>query len=232
MEHVIMDDLGYKGLKIFRKTGGYAYGTDAVLLASFVRAKPSERAVDLCAGSGIIAVLVNGRTGAHVTAVEIDPELSELTRRTAAENAQQNVEAVSCDIADAPALLGCGRFDLCVSNPPYYADGESGDIATHQIACDIFAISRAAAALLRNGGRFFICYPAGKLAEAVYAIKSNGLEPKRLRLVKSTPAKEPYLLLMEAKKGGGTGLIIEDELVLRDCEGKDTKELKRIYHIE
>ncbi len=74
--------------------------------------------------------------------------------------------------------------------------------ATHDIAAPIKEITKAAAKLLKYGGKFFMCFPARRLCDAFTALSSAGLEPKRLRLVAGKPEAAPYLALIEAKKAG------------------------------
>ena len=56
-----IDDLQYKGLKLYQDTNGFCFGTDAVLLAAFARIRKGERIADICAGNGIIALLTTAR---------------------------------------------------------------------------------------------------------------------------------------------------------------------------
>ena len=83
-----------------------------------------------------------------------------------------------------------------------------------------------------RGPRFTPCATgAGSvwLAEAVCLFHDRGLEPKRLRLVQQRPGKEPYLFLLECRKGGGAGLVVEETLVLTDGSGNYSLEMERIY---
>ena len=57
-----------------------ADGTDAVLLAACVSAKPGEVVADLGAGTGAVGIMVGLRTGADLLLVERDPDLAELCR--------------------------------------------------------------------------------------------------------------------------------------------------------
>ena len=92
--------------------------SDAWLLAHYIAAEevPSRASVlDLCTGSGILA-LAAARVGAsRVLAVDISRRAVLATRLNAALNGLA-VQAVRGDLFDAVAGQ---RFDLIVSNPPY-----------------------------------------------------------------------------------------------------------------
>ena len=51
------DDLQLDGLKIIQSKDGYKFSTDSVLLANFAKAKASDKYLDLCSGSGVVAIL-------------------------------------------------------------------------------------------------------------------------------------------------------------------------------
>ena len=58
---------------------GASFGSDALLLARFARPKPMDRALDLCSGCGIVALVWHdeGHRG-PCTALELDPAASAL----------------------------------------------------------------------------------------------------------------------------------------------------------
>ena len=83
------------------------------------RAAPC-RVLDLCTGSGAIAIaLARELPAAQVVATEISPEAAALARR----NAERNGVADRVDVrtGDLWAPVAGERFDLIASNPPYIA---------------------------------------------------------------------------------------------------------------
>ena len=71
--------------------------------------------LDLCTGSGAIAITINKETGAKVVAVDISSEAISLARENANEN-QAQVEFIQSDMF---SNLEDRKFDLIISNPPY-----------------------------------------------------------------------------------------------------------------
>lgn len=236
-----IEDLQYKGLRIIQSGEGFRFGTDSVLLAGFARVGAKDRVIDLGSGTGVIAILLQGRTGASLTALEIQPVQCDMARRSVEMNGQP-IEVVEADMRTAHEALGRGRFDAAVCNPPYYradggrisrkGEGEYEGAATHELFCSLREVSESASRLLRFGGKLFICCPVERLSEAFCALSENSLEPKRLRLVSARADKLPYLALIEAKKGAAPGLKLESELTVTEADGSLTAEARRIYHIE
>jgi tRNA1(Val) A37 N6-methylase TrmN6 len=60
-------------------------------------------------------------------------------------------------------------------------------------------------------------------------MKSYKVEPKRLRLVAKTTDKEPWLVLVEGRLGGGEGLRVMPTLYLYNEKGELTEEMLGIY---
>lgn len=128
--------------------------------------------VDLCAGSGAIALAVaHEHPGARVVAVERLPgALAWLRRNAAAQATERNAASSSVKIVEGDATSGAiladldGRVDLVLCNPPYVpsASPVAPEVAAHDPAPAVFAgadglavirgIVTRAAALLRPGG--------------------------------------------------------------------------------
>jgi release factor glutamine methyltransferase len=86
-----------------------------------IAARPTPVVVDLCSGTGAIALSVaEEHPGARVYAVENDPGALAWLRR----NARDEVAVVAADATD-PATLSTvdGQVDLVLCNPPYVPDG-------------------------------------------------------------------------------------------------------------
>ncbi|MDY6367016.1 MAG: peptide chain release factor N(5)-glutamine methyltransferase, partial [Clostridia bacterium] len=87
----------------------------------------SKTVLDLCTGSGAIAIAVNLKTGAKVFASDISSDAISLAKENAhALNA--NVNFVQSDMFSEFKKTG-GKFDVIISNPPYI---KTDDICTLQ----------------------------------------------------------------------------------------------------
>ena len=95
-----IDDLQLKGLKVIQDKNGFCFGIDAVLLANFAKVKKRARVVDLGTGTGIIPVLIAGKSEAEkIVGVEIQEEVWEMANRTVKLNdLQDRLEIVKGDI--------------------------------------------------------------------------------------------------------------------------------------
>lgn len=230
-------DLGRRGFKLIQMPGEEdCFSQDSVLLADFARVKPGSRVCDLGAGGGAVGMLLMARQPSiRCEMVEIRADLCQRAQRSARLNDVADSVRVHClDLRQAADHLGKGGFDLVVSNPPYHpvtADGmvPGRRLARQQLACSFDELSVVALALLRQRGRFCLCCPASQLLAAAQAMRSQGLEPKRLRFVSAFIDRAPYLCLLEGMKGAKPGLMVMPQLVQFESPGQWTREMTAIY---
>ncbi|MFF5179322.1 peptide chain release factor N(5)-glutamine methyltransferase [Micromonospora sp. NPDC000316] len=119
---------GFRHLELAVGPGVFVPRPETELLAGWGveqgRARPDPLVVDLCSGSGAIALAVAQELpGARVVAVERSSAALVWLRRNAAERAaagDRPIEVVEADVT-APDLLAdlVGRVDVLLCNPPY-----------------------------------------------------------------------------------------------------------------
>lgn len=185
-----------------------AFTEDPIRLVHFMRMGKKDRCADLGTGNGIIPLYAAALHGGKWTGLDICKEQLLLCRASAERNGA-DMEFIEGDVAEAPALLGRGCFDIVTCNPPYYT-GEEACINENRTRCrhgqGPEAFIQAAFSLLNNGGKLYICYKAKNLCPLLYLLRENRLEPKRMELVCSKGRGE--LVLLEAKKLAKTGMDI------------------------
>lgn len=98
------------------------------LCIDFLKNRTDKKTVDLCSGSGAIAVALDKISGAKVTAVEIDETAFSYLETNVKEN-NSSVKTVMADALEICETFADGELDLIVSNPPYI---KSADIETLQ----------------------------------------------------------------------------------------------------
>lgn len=235
-----LDDLQRNGYRIIQHPGRFCFGMDAVLLAGFACGgiRPGARVLDLGTGTGILPLLLAGRTeAAHLAGLEIQQESVDMACRSVRLNhLEERIAIVEGDIREADRLFAASSFDVVTSNPPYMI-GQHGlqnpeapkAIARHEVLCNFEDVARAAAGLLRPGGSFFLVHRPFRLAEIMGTLLKHGLEPKRMRLVHPFADREPNMVLLMAVRGGRSRLQVERPLVLFDGPGVYTEEIRELY---
>ena len=236
-EHETLDDLQWGGLRLIQNKKLFCFGTDAVLLAHFVRTRGEKVLCDLGCGNGIISVLLGGKNPQlTVYGLEIQPELQDLAIRNVRLNGLDNVHIIRGDIRQASKLLP--RATCVVANPPYDKPGtgilpqnESQRIARYELTVTFEELAASAAKLLGDGGRFYLIHKAARIEELLAQLSEKKLHAKELRFIHPTKDKEASLVLICAKKGGSAALRVQPPLVLYE-NGHYTPEVARIYQGE
>ncbi len=210
-EGEVLEEL-FADKKIIQNVNLYRFTSDSILLSRFARAKAGDVVADFCSGSGIVGLhfLCLNAHISGVTLFEMQPELADMAARTIEADGFLNARSVCCRIQDIGREYD-DKFSLVLCNPPYERGGPQ-NLAYHKAVCrkeitvTLPEIIRAAYRKLKYGGRFALINRADRLAEVMYLLKDNGLEPKRLQFVSGTPGGKPYLIMAEATKGGRPGL--------------------------
>ncbi|GFI10043.1 MAG: tRNA1(Val) (adenine(37)-N6)-methyltransferase [Lachnospiraceae bacterium] len=233
-----LDELHRNGWQIIQNSHKFCFGMDAVLLSGFARVKTGERVLDLGTGTGIIPILLRGKTeGRDFTGLEIQEESADMARRSVAYNhLEESVSIVTGDIKEAAALFGAASFDAVTCNPPYMTGNhglvnpkQSKAIARHEILCTLEDVVGQTAKVLRPGGRFYLVHRPFRLAEILTLLVRYKLEPKRMRLVYPFVDKEPNMVLIEALSGAKSRITVEKPLIVYKEQGVYTDEIYDIY---
>ncbi|MEE0421773.1 MAG: tRNA1(Val) (adenine(37)-N6)-methyltransferase [Lachnospiraceae bacterium] len=233
-----LDDLHRNGYKIIQNEKTFCFGMDAVLLSGYACVKEGERVLDLGTGTGIIPILLAGKTrGRHFTGLEIQHTSAEMALRSVAYNhLEDRIAIVEGDIREADKYFAPASFDVVTSNPPYMTGrhglvnpDEAKAIARHEICCTLEELIAQAARLLRVGGRFYLVHRPFRLAEIISKLVEYKLEPKRMKLVYPFVDKEPNMVLIEALRGGKPRITVEKPLIVYREPGVYTDEIYDIY---
>lgn len=234
-DEIRLEPLG-GGIRIYVNSD-YRFGTDAVLLADFAAPRVRESAADLGCGGGIIPLLwCKQPLQEPILGIDIQNDACHLAEQSAAESGvADRVRFLTLDLRNIRTLKNGGSFDVVTCNPPYRTGGggivNPGDaraIARHEITCTLKDVVTAAAYLLKSGGRFCLCQRPERLCDVLLAMRAGGVEPKRLRLVCQRPGAEPWLFLIEGKRGARAGMRVLPMLYLEE-NGRSSPEMEQIY---
>ena len=225
----------HNGFTLEIPEGAFPLSTDSVALASFTRLPKNAAVLDLCSGCGTLGVLLCAEhPDCSVTGIELDPQ----AHQAACTNAEANelshrLSSICADIRNIPTSLSPGSFRVCVSNPPYFSGGpksKATPLARRNDLCTMDQLMAAAARYLQYGGDFFLVHRPEQLAALFSCACKNGLEPKRLQLLRHRSDGPVTLVLVQCRKGGKPGLLWSEESLF-DPSGAPTDYYKHIYHI-
>ena len=141
-------------------------GTDGVLLGAWADCEGAKRILDIGTGTGLIALMLAQRnTEAKIHAVEIDS--------TATQRARSNfdmspwAERLDVECCAVQAFEPGEKFDLIISNPPYFVDSllppdAKRSTARHTHDLTFEELDKAVCRLLADDGRFALILPTAE----------------------------------------------------------------------
>ncbi len=215
-EFEVVEDMLIDNLKIVQDTRLYRFTSDSVLLSRFAEDRKGEIA-DFCSGSGIVAFHYHAlHKGRSYVLFEMQKDLCNLAQKTIELNGFDNFTVENVKLQEIPEKY-VEKFSLILCNPPYERGGLENDcyekaVCRKEITLTLAEIAKAVKKCLCFGGRLCMVHRADRLAEVCYTLKKENLEVKKLQFVKGKEGDTPYLVLIEAVKGGKPAVKI-----LPDC---------------
>jgi tRNA1Val (adenine37-N6)-methyltransferase len=228
----------FKQFKILQDKCAMKVGTDAVLLGSWVNTANANSILDIGTGTGIIALMLAQKSNAIIDAIDID--------NNAIEQAKENVAAckwrehihVHHISLQQFSLESDKKFDLIVSNPPYFIDSskafeESRTNARHTDQLPYNDLLKGVLNLLNPNGRFYVILPTKESEQFRDLAEENKLFLTKLTRV-ITRADKPekrWLMRFEfvRKSFSEDSIIIEKDE--RHSYTDEYKELTKDYYL-
>ena len=229
MNHDIFEDERIdqvnENIRLIQKKNGLTFGTDAFLLAAYMKPQKYALAAELGCGTGIISLLCASRSKfKFINAFEIQESFASLTERNIQLNSLGDCMTCCCaDVRDLSAATVGYEFDVVFSNPPYMLttsgkrnDSDAKYIARHEVCGGISDFCKAASRLLKHGGKFYCVWRPDRLSSLMSTLSDNKLEVKTMTFVHADEDSSPSMVLVCAVKGGAPSLKLSAPLILHE----------------
>ncbi|WKY48260.1 tRNA1(Val) (adenine(37)-N6)-methyltransferase [Eubacteriaceae bacterium ES3] len=235
-----LEDLGLKGLKIIQNPDFFCFGMDAVLLSWFStkEIKKNLKILDLGTGTGIIPLLIYGKSqNCLIDGLEIQAALVEMAQRSIKFNGLcEQIRIIQGDLKNINEGILPNTYDVVVSNPPYMRgsgglknERQTKTISRHEVACTLEDVIVTSKRVLKDHGRLYLVHRPERLNDIFFLMRQYGLEVKQLQMVHTKIDKEANLVLIEGRKSGKPGLVVNPPLIVYNDDGEYSEELRRIY---
>jgi tRNA1Val (adenine37-N6)-methyltransferase len=167
--------------------------TDAVLLGALAEANKPKHMLDIGTGTGVIALMLAQRfPDAYIEAVELDGQAALQAR----ENFEQSrfSEQLYIHHSAIQDFLPTDKFDLIVSNPPYFTAHLKGQLkernqALHTDTLPFDVLLSQVLRLLKDSARFWLILPPYESSLFQKLAREKNLFPRRIFSLKDSPNK-------------------------------------------
>lgn len=233
-----LEDLQINGAKIIQNHAYYTFANDPILLVNFARIKKNSVVVDLCSGSGIIALLVALKSQVNVVyGMEIQQVMADMAMRSVEINNLQNkVQIIQDRIQNYSTHLKKASVDVVFCNPPYFKVGSKKQcendiktIARHEVQVTLNEVVKVASELINSKGEFYLVHQVDRLQDICALCDKYKLAIKEMMLVQATQNKPPHLVLIKAVKDGANEVKILPNLILNNTNGSFTTKVIKMY---
>ena len=208
----------FKKFKIEQGNCAMKVGTDGVLLGAWAFIYNPKQILDIGTGTGLIALMLAQKfETAKITALEIDTLASnQASQNFKASNWYNRLTRINKSLQSFETLV---KFDLIVSNPPYFNNSEKNpdkqkQTARHTDTLSYYELIEKAFFLLSKTGAFCVILPYSSKDEFIKMCKINKLFLAKELAIKPTPSKEYKRVLLEFSKT--KALADNQELIIEE----------------
>lgn len=193
----------FKQFRIVHERSAMKVGVDGVLLGAWADVSGATRILDIGAGTGLIALMMAQRNStALIDAVEIEPAAFEESVFNIQQSPWRERIQVKCCPFQELVEKSILKYDLIVSNPPYFGNGvkaplESRAQARHADSLPMSELIVGIKRLLAKDGRAALVLPAESLQELKRLVSLNDLFLSRVCSVKPNPQKPVFRVLVD-----------------------------------
>ena len=194
-------------------------GTDGILLGAWADVDGASTVLDIGAGTGLIAIMLAQRSpSADIHAVEIDEQACAQAASNMANSPWgERLKAIHSSIQDY-AKLSPYRYDLIVSNPPFFSGGtfsnsQDKTSVRHTVKMPHGDLLVAVRTLLSGLGKFCAVLPNMEGLRFIEMAKRYGIYCTKMTAVKPLQDKSVERLLLQFEKLEKD--LVNNELVIQ-----------------
>ena|SRR4030043_872671 len=190
----------FKQFTVYQDKCAFKVGTDGVLLGACADISGVKHILDIGTGTGLIALMLAQRSDAEIVAIEPDLNSFEQACRnieTSKWGSRIKVEDTALQNYDP----GSVKFDLIVSNPPFFSDSlknpDHGKAsARHNDSLKNSELLEGATKLMAESGRFQVIMPYVEGNIFIAEAREHGLFCSNMLKIKPLPTSEIRRLIM------------------------------------
>lgn len=220
-------------ISILQPKNGYRVALDPVLFAKYIRVKPEDSVLDVGCGVGAVSLILKyNNPSIKVTAIDVNSTMCAFCRENARKNSLE-VSVINASIESAGEF--CGKFDVVVTNPPFF-EKESSRLSEKKLQANFETIPlrdwiHFCTKLLKHNGTFAMIHLASRLDEVLGAIKDKlgAIEVFPIYPKMHTDANR---IIVTGIKGRNSRMKMHSGLIVHKNDGEYTESVSKILRGE
>ena len=220
----------FKQFSVSDEHSAMKVNTDGVLLATWSHVPGKGRILDIGTGCGIIALILAQRSHCRIDAIDV--------HKGSVEDAFRNFEnspwpdRLFAYHSSLKEFAGSGRYDLVISNPPFFSKSllspeETKNIVRHDQSLRIQDLVEAAAKLLNRYGTFSVILPIQRFVDIDHTACRVGLHCRRKTLVFPRSGKPASRIMLEYSFNP-VQKVADDALAILNSDNSYTREYREL----
>lgn len=192
----------FKKFALFHHRSTMKIGTDAILLARWVEVTANDDVLDIGTGCGLIPLMLAQKGIKSADAVEIDKDSWEEAAQNFSNSAWKlRLSAINADVKVYAAHCE-KKYDLIVSNPPFYfgdniPEKAKKGLARHTNTLGYNDLLASVKKLLKPDGRFALVLPALESKTFLKEAENQGFFLQKEMKIVPIEGKEPNRINMQ-----------------------------------
>jgi tRNA1Val (adenine37-N6)-methyltransferase len=207
----------FKEFSLSQVANTHKVGTDAMLLGASINTGIYKTALDIGAGTGVLALMIAQRNPSlQITCIEIDKKSAEECTKNVNNSTWFNrINTIHTDFTQYDFQQ---KFDLIFTNPPYYftdnSSNESNERTKHISTDSLLNWLNKIADLLTTKGEFWVIWPSETSQKIIEMAFDLGLYvAKKITVYSKRNKLSRYILCFSRDKNEGLNV---EQLIIRN----------------
>jgi tRNA1Val (adenine37-N6)-methyltransferase len=194
------NNFNFKEFTIYQDKSAFKVGTDGVLLGAVADVTNKKKILDIGSGTGLISIMLAQRSVADIVAIEPDQEsYAQTCYNVSCCKWESRIEVINTDLQNYKP--GTGKFDLIVSNPPYFSNSLKNpdprkSAARHTDSLSSEDLLSGVSVLLAEEGIFQVIMPYIEGSVFIAEAQQYGLFCNNILKIRPLPTSEIRRLIM------------------------------------
>lgn len=205
--------------------------TEGCLLGAIPDTGTAGKILDIGSGTGLLALMLAQRSTARITTVEADKDsFLQAKENITASPWSDRITIHHSTIQDFAGECS-EKFDIIISNPPFYtnylpSDDLQRNLARHTFSLSMGDLVSVVKSLLDGAGLFYVLYPPYEAGIFAQLADRSGLYPSKNFIIRNKP--DGSIFRMITAYGRQKGTQQQSELVIRDEANEYTPAFRKL----